>query len=119
MKKSTETEKSSLNEMEALRKRVSELELYKIKSEQAEKKYRNIFENAVEGIFQATPDGHFISVNPSMARILLDILCFQQRPDSDSNKSNPSNIVNMFFTHILRNGSSGQNTYCRCENQGQ
>jgi len=36
----------------------------------AEKKYRTIFENAVEGIFQTTPDGCFISVNPSMARIL-------------------------------------------------
>lgn len=37
---------------------------------EAEAKYRSIFENAVEGIFQSTPDGRFISVNPSMARIL-------------------------------------------------
>jgi PAS domain S-box-containing protein len=37
---------------------------------QAEAKYRSIFENAVEGIFQSTPDGRFISVNPSMVRIL-------------------------------------------------
>ena len=36
----------------------------------AEKKYRSIFENAVEGIFQTTPEGRFISINPSMARIL-------------------------------------------------
>ena len=36
----------------------------------AEKKYRSIFENAVEGIFQTTPEGSFISANPSMARIL-------------------------------------------------
>jgi two-component system cell cycle sensor histidine kinase/response regulator CckA len=36
----------------------------------AEQKYRSIFENALEGIFQATPDGHFLSVNPAMARIL-------------------------------------------------
>ncbi|MDJ1184668.1 PAS domain S-box protein [Roseofilum casamattae] len=35
----------------------------------AEEKYRSIFENALEGIFQATPDGKFISVNPAMARI--------------------------------------------------
>jgi len=35
----------------------------------AEEKYRNIFENAVEGIFQSTPDGRFISVNAAMARI--------------------------------------------------
>ncbi|MBF0450749.1 MAG: response regulator [Candidatus Magnetomorum sp.] len=35
-----------------------------------EKKYRGIFENAVEGIFQMTPDGRFLDVNPAMARIL-------------------------------------------------
>lgn len=36
---------------------------------QAEEKYRGIFENAVEGIFQSTPQGRFINVNPAMARI--------------------------------------------------
>jgi PAS domain S-box-containing protein len=36
----------------------------------AEQKYKGIFENAVEGIFQATFDGRFVSVNPAMARIL-------------------------------------------------
>ena len=34
-----------------------------------EEKYRSIFENAVEGIFQSTPKGRFISVNPAMARM--------------------------------------------------
>ncbi|MEY2557388.1 MAG: hypothetical protein QOE34_813, partial [Verrucomicrobiota bacterium] len=37
---------------------------------EAEKKYRGIFENAVEGIFQNSPAGHFISANPAMARML-------------------------------------------------
>ena len=36
----------------------------------AEQKYRSIFENAVEGIFQTTPDGRFTVANPAMARIL-------------------------------------------------
>jgi len=36
----------------------------------AEEKYRSIFENALEGIFQTTPEGRFLSVNPSLARIL-------------------------------------------------
>jgi len=31
--------------------------------------YRSIYENAVEGIFRSSPDGHFIGVNPAMARI--------------------------------------------------
>jgi len=37
---------------------------------QAEEKYRSIFENAVEGIFQSTPDGRFLTVNPAFARML-------------------------------------------------
>jgi PAS domain S-box-containing protein len=35
----------------------------------AEEKYRNIFENAGEGIFQTTPEGRYISANPALARI--------------------------------------------------
>jgi PAS domain S-box-containing protein len=36
---------------------------------QAEEKYRSIFENAVEGIFQSTPGGRYLSVNPALARM--------------------------------------------------
>ena len=35
-----------------------------------EEQYRSIFENAVEGILQITPDGKFLSANPATARIL-------------------------------------------------
>lgn len=35
----------------------------------SEEKYRNIFENAVEGIYQSNPDGHFVTVNPALARM--------------------------------------------------
>jgi PAS domain S-box-containing protein len=35
----------------------------------AEQKYRSIFENAIEGIFQTTPEGAYISVNPALARM--------------------------------------------------
>ena len=37
--------------------------------QQAERKYRSIFENAVEGIFQTTPTGTYLDANPSLARI--------------------------------------------------
>jgi len=37
---------------------------------QAESKYRSIFENATEGIYQTTSDGKFISANPALAHIL-------------------------------------------------
>jgi len=37
---------------------------------ETEEKYRSIFENAVEGIFQTTPDGLVLAANPAAARIL-------------------------------------------------
>jgi PAS domain S-box-containing protein len=36
----------------------------------AELKYRNIFENSGEGIFQTTPDGRFLIANPALAEML-------------------------------------------------
>jgi sigma-B regulation protein RsbU (phosphoserine phosphatase) len=36
---------------------------------EAEEKYRGIFEHIVEGIFQTTPEGHYLSANPALARI--------------------------------------------------
>ena len=35
----------------------------------AEENYRSIFENALEGIFQSSPEGRFINVNPALANI--------------------------------------------------
>ena len=37
--------------------------------QQAEAKYRSIFENASEGIFQSTFDGHYLSANLALARL--------------------------------------------------
>ena len=36
---------------------------------QAERKYRLIFEDAIIGIFQSTPDGNLLSVNPALTRM--------------------------------------------------
>ncbi|MFP5239448.1 MAG: EAL domain-containing protein [Acidobacteriota bacterium] len=36
----------------------------------AESKYRSIFENSVEGIYQAAPDGMLLACNPALSRIL-------------------------------------------------
>ncbi|MGH9714374.1 MAG: PAS domain S-box protein [Candidatus Acidiferrales bacterium] len=35
----------------------------------AEERFRSLFENAVEGIFQTTPEGHLLSANPALARM--------------------------------------------------
>jgi PAS domain S-box-containing protein len=37
--------------------------------QEAEKRYRSIFENAAEGIFQSTLDGRLLTANPALARI--------------------------------------------------
>ena len=36
---------------------------------EAETRFRSIFENAIEGIFQTTEDGHYLAANPALARI--------------------------------------------------
>ncbi|MDD3311070.1 PAS domain S-box protein [Pseudodesulfovibrio sp.] len=37
---------------------------------ESEARYRNIFEHSVAGLFQSLPEGRFLNVNPSLARIL-------------------------------------------------
>lgn len=36
---------------------------------EAEEKYHNVFDHLVEGIFQTTPDGHYLMANAALARI--------------------------------------------------
>jgi len=38
--------------------------------QKSEQEYRDLFENAVEGVFQSTYGGRFISANPALAKIL-------------------------------------------------
>ena len=40
-------------------------------AELAEAKFREIFENSAEGIYQCTPTGEFLTVNPAMARLFV------------------------------------------------
>ena len=54
---------------EKLEQRDSSAALAEEALRQSEEKYRNIFENAVEGIYQCTPEGRFLSANPAFARI--------------------------------------------------
>ncbi len=37
--------------------------------QQAERSFRSIFENATEGIFQTSPGGRYLNINPALARI--------------------------------------------------
>ena len=53
---------ANLQDVTALKR--TELEL-----RDAEEKFRSIFENAIEGIFQSTAEGSYLSVNPALARM--------------------------------------------------
>lgn len=48
---------------------VTERKIAELARLEAEKKYRDIFENAVEGIFQCSFSGHYLNVNPAVVRI--------------------------------------------------
>jgi PAS domain S-box-containing protein len=89
---------------------------------QAEEKYLSIFENAVEGIYQSTPEGRFITVNPAMAKILGyespdDLLAKltdinQQYYTSPANRAEYKRLLEMqgfvrdFETTVFRNDGS-------------
>ena len=53
----------------ALEKEVAEHKRTEKALRESEEKYRAIFENATEGIFQSTPEGRFLSVNPAFAKM--------------------------------------------------
>ena len=43
---------------------------YYIRLKHSERKYRELYDNAIEAVFQTTPEGRIVSANPSMVRIL-------------------------------------------------
>ncbi|MFH0977163.1 MAG: PAS domain S-box protein [Spirochaetota bacterium] len=58
----------------------------------SKEKYRNIFERAIEGIFQCSFEGKFISVNPSFAKML-------RYESPDDLIANIRSIRNQLFIH--------------------
>ena len=48
---------------------ITERKLAEEEQKKSEERYRSIFENAVEGIFQTTLDGKYVAVNPALARM--------------------------------------------------
>ena len=75
--------------------------------QEAEEKYRGIFENAIEGIFQATPDGVLRRANPAMARIFgyssLDDFLSNVRSLGSRIMVNPEAMQN-FFEQVRTRG---------------
>jgi PAS domain S-box-containing protein len=68
-----EPDKSLLEMVSALGQQIGQFIRRKQAEEglrEAEENYRSIYENAMEGIFQTTPDGGYLSANPALARML-------------------------------------------------
>jgi PAS domain S-box-containing protein len=53
-----------------LQNRYADLHRSQVALSQAEERYRAIFENALTGIFQSSPEGRFLTANPAMATLL-------------------------------------------------
>jgi len=49
---------------------ITERQSREIALREAEERYRSIFENALDGLFQTSPEGKFLRANPAIARIL-------------------------------------------------
>jgi PAS domain S-box-containing protein/putative nucleotidyltransferase with HDIG domain len=71
------TKQQLMEELAELRWRVADLEesgeeerRVSAEWQRSAEKYRSIFDNAVQGIFQSTPEGRFLLVNPTIAEIL-------------------------------------------------
>lgn len=61
--------KKSHTSVESLQQEVAEREQAEEALRLTEERYRNIFDHAVAGIFQSTPEGRYLRVNPTYARI--------------------------------------------------
>ncbi|WP_333876012.1 putative bifunctional diguanylate cyclase/phosphodiesterase [Methylobacter sp.] len=63
---------NEIGELEALEGFIQDITRRKQSEQQAreaEERYRSIFENAMEGIYQTSPSGQYLNFNPALARI--------------------------------------------------
>jgi PAS domain S-box-containing protein len=68
-----------------------ELTKQKKRLERSERKFRTIFENSIQGIYQSTPDGKFITVNNALAT-----MCGYDSPDQMV--SSITNLATQLYT---------------------
>lgn len=74
----------------------------------AERKYRGIFENAFEGIFQTTPDGRYLNANQALAQIYgygSPVELLQERNDLNSQLYVDPQRRQQFLDKIAQSGS--------------
>ena len=80
----------------------------------AEEKYRNIFENAVNGIFQVTPEGRYTAVNPALVKMLgydsSEEFLRNRTYNAEENYADPT--LKARFQDLLRRGDELHNFEC-------
>lgn len=74
---------------------ITERKASELALQEAERRYRSIFENTVEGIFQSTAEGKYLRVNPALAKIY-----GYDSPDDLINKLN--NIEKQLYVNPAR-----------------
>jgi PAS domain S-box-containing protein len=87
----------------------------------AEEKYRNIFENAVNGIFQVTPEGKYTAANPAFVRMLgydsTEEFLRSRTYNAKENYADPA--VKGQFQDLLRRDGELQSFPCATRSQRQ
>lgn len=61
--------RGDIEAIEGFLQNITPRKLSEVVARNAEERYRSIFENAVEGIYQTSPDGHYLNFNPALANI--------------------------------------------------
>ncbi|MGZ4969447.1 MAG: bifunctional diguanylate cyclase/phosphodiesterase [Methylobacter sp.] len=62
-------EKGELEALEGFIQDITRRKQSEQQAHEAEERYRSIFENAMEGIYQTSPSGQYLNFNPALARI--------------------------------------------------
>jgi PAS domain S-box-containing protein len=70
MRDERKSEGELLGELDALRRHVSELEQAQSAPRHSEKQLKDLFDNAIVGIYRTTPDGRIIMANSAFVRML-------------------------------------------------
>jgi diguanylate cyclase (GGDEF)-like protein/PAS domain S-box-containing protein len=63
------SDQGEIQAIEGLLQNITRRKLSEIAAYNAEERYRSIFENAIEGIYQTSADGQYLNVNPALVKI--------------------------------------------------
>jgi len=99
------TKAELLQELETLRRRISELEQAEPRLKDSEKQFKELFENTPVGIYRTTPDGRIIMANPALIR-MLGYSSFEELSQRDLEKEGfaPGHPRSAFIDRIEREG---------------